>query len=576
MLDAVDSTSSGFQGVALRSATTGDIEISFRGTELGTDWGRDAVTDAGMVKRLVNNQLGDADKFFRRVAGTARSETLSTGLPIQISVTGHSLGGTHAEVIAYRYKLPGEAFNGYGSVGLAYGVPEGQPQDAPPFINHVKATDIVSAASRHYGTVVGYATKQDVAALRAGRYLDTPDPRHPPNPMITGQISAHFITNFAPEASKGESILTAANEARYEQYRPAFEHFRHDVLTSRVALHDLLNNRDPLANKAYLGAQLGDAVDVTRYKLAVRSLEYVTGASDLKPRMDAIGDMTQWAGKAARHQTEAAAARISASGDAARDATSATSLALVKTAVAWHRVTDEAANTATPMQAAAPLASSATHYGAKAAGVMGEMTVLRMAAEVDAAGSLVHRASAWMSQGLHDAGTTFRDGTAWAARTWHDTGALAQRTVDAAASTRAHDAVRDALARTSRLDQAEHPDHPMFQQAWQRMRRIDAAHGRQPDHRTANVSGALVAACKAQGMTRIDSVVLSADGSRAFASEQVIGRTMQRHAVVDTAQAVRTPLEQSSLQAACMPAPAAGVAAATPSRQHSAAMPLQQ
>ncbi|MGA0587992.1 hypothetical protein ACO2Q2_12805 [Dyella sp. KRB-257] len=33
-----------------------------------------------------------------------------------------------------------------------------------------------------------------------------------------------------------------------------------------------------------------------------------------------------------------------------------------------------------------------------------------------------------------------------------------------------------------------------------------------------------------------------------------MGRTLQRHAMVDTAQAVRTPLEQSSAQAASMAA----------------------
>ena len=73
-------------------------------------------------------------------------------------------------------------------------------------------------------------------------------------------------------------------------------------------------------------------------------------------------------------------------------------------------------------------------------------------------------------------------------------------------------------------------------------------------------------------MTHIDAVTLSEDGSRAIATEQVLGRTFQRHAVVDTAQAVRTPLEQSSAQAASMPASPA----AAPAQHQTAAQALQR
>ena len=77
--------------------------------------------------------------------------------PIEITTTGHSLGGTLAEITAYRFKLGGESFNSYGAVGLQYGIPEKVPAGYPGFTNHVRATDVVSAGSAYYGEVKTYA-----------------------------------------------------------------------------------------------------------------------------------------------------------------------------------------------------------------------------------------------------------------------------------------------------------------------------------------------------------------------------------------------------------------------------------
>lgn len=562
VLDAVDRTSSGFQAVALRSAVTGDIEISFRGTELKTDRGRDVVTDVGMVRHLINNQLADADMFTRRVLKAAEAETIRTGHQVHVSVTGHSLGGTHAEVMASRYKLPGEAFNGYGAVDLDYGVTQGQPKDAPPFINHAKATDIVSAASRHYGTVKVYATEQDVADLKAGRYLDAPDPRHPANPMIAGQLGAHFISNFAPEPGEGESVLTAANETRYEQHRAAFDHFRHDVLTSRVALHDLLNDTNRTANTAHLAGQFDDAVDVMRYKVTVRGLEYVTGLHDAGAQMQVVGNLTQAVGSAAQANVDATAASVHSAGEMVDDVAHAASRVLHDGGRTWHQASDAAARTTAQLRPAAPLAADAVGLGTRIVGTVGEMAADDLATKANTAGSLFHGASEWASKELHKAGTALHEGAAWASRQWHDAGERVQHAVDGLASTQAHDALGDTLRGTPRLDEPGHPDHPMYLQGWSKVQRLDAERGRPSDQCSANLTGVLVTACKAQGMTRIDAVTLSEDGSRAIAIEQVLGRTFQRHAVVDTAQAVRTPLEQSSAQAVSMSAaPTAALAA---------------
>lgn len=104
----------------------------------------------------------------------------------------------------------------------------------------------------------------------------------------------------------------------------------------------------------------------------------------------------------------------------------------------------------------------------------------------------------------------------------------------------------------------------MFEQAWSKVTQIDATCGRSPDQHSQNFAGALVVSVKSAGLCRIDTVTLSDDGARAFASEQVLGRTFQRHASVDVATAVGTPLAQSAIQAAAMPAPTDSNSAAIP------------
>ncbi|MCP1372985.1 XVIPCD domain-containing protein [Dyella lutea] len=553
ILATVNSSPTGFQATAYQRVDNGNIKIEFRGTQALGDWLRDDRVDFGMVKSRIDAQLPEADAFTRRVLAQARTLEPQYGHPLEVSVAGHSLGGVPAEVMAFRYKLSGEAFNGYGAVDLDYGVPQGQPGNAPRFINHVRATDIVSAASRHYGTVRVYATEQDVAALQAGRYLNTPDPHHPANPMITGQLGAHFISNFAPEPGKGESILTAANEARYEQYHAAFDHFRHDVLASRVALHDLLNDTNREASKAHLAGQLEDAIDVARYKVAVRGLEYVTGLDAAGTSMQRIAAATQALETVVQVNVAATAERIHDTGEALDEATRVASRALREGGAAWHQASGAAADTAAQWRPAAPLAADTVGLGSRIVGVAGDMAADDLATQIDATGRLAHAASGWASREMHEAGAALHESASWVSRQWRDAGDRLQHTMAGLASTRAHDALRDVLEDAPRLDDPRHPDHPMFLRGWTNVQRIDAGLGRPSDQCSANLTGMLVVACKAQGMTRIDAVTLSEDGSRAVATEQVLGRTFQRHAVVDTAQAVRTPLEQSSVQAAGMP-----------------------
>lgn len=92
------------------------------------------------------------------------------------------------------------------------------------------------------------------------------------------------------------------------------------------------------------------------------------------------------------------------------------------------------------------------------------------------------------------------------------------------------------------------PDYALYKQALAGVQKIDADMGRASDQLSKNLAASLAADAKAQGLTRIDAVAISDDGARTFAVQSDSG--VRRYAHVNTAQAVQTPIEQSSVRAA--------------------------
>lgn len=105
------------------------------------------------------------------------------------------------------------------------------------------------------------------------------------------------------------------------------------------------------------------------------------------------------------------------------------------------------------------------------------------------------------------------------------------------------------------LDDNRNTDHPLYEQALVGVKKIDADMGRPSDQHSANLAAALAVAAKAQGLTRIDNVAISEDGSRTFAMQET--SPIRAMASVSTAQAVNTSIEQSSMAAhTAQPVPA--------------------
>ena len=146
VMDAANDPITGFQAQAYvrEDVQPQQVIVAFRGTEFDRQPVRDGGVDAGMVLTGINLQTADALLFTKRVMEKAKQDAADTGrAPPDITVTGHSLGGTLAEISAAQYGLKGETFNAYGAAGLRQGIPEGGNQ----VIDHFRAAHLVTAAS---------------------------------------------------------------------------------------------------------------------------------------------------------------------------------------------------------------------------------------------------------------------------------------------------------------------------------------------------------------------------------------------------------------------------------------------
>ena len=222
-------TSSGYHGVIYRNVKTRDYVVSHTGTEFDTDKIRDGLlTDAQMVLADVNQQLDDARDLVELAIEMAKRDGT------RVTVTGHSLGGFHTQVTCHEYGLKGETFNAYGAAGL-YGVPVGGSQ----VINHVRATDMVGAANRHFGEVRVYATQQDVDVLLKQGPVPSqqnrwellgdlralgPDATHGAVQFHGGHRTAEQLAVYGPN-----SLINHESQALYQQHRPEFDAYRESI-----------------------------------------------------------------------------------------------------------------------------------------------------------------------------------------------------------------------------------------------------------------------------------------------------------------------------------------------------------
>ena len=221
-----------YQGAVYQDVRTNEIIVAHRGTESPkADW-FDAYTDWNMVAKSINYQAAESEKLTRQAMILA--DVFHQNYPYlprpNITHVGHSLGGAHVEIQAYRFGHEGATFNGYGAVGM-HGVRKG----GGDVTNYVKAADVVSAANAHYGKVVVLATEGDLEPLRKYGY------NNQRNTMAIQAVaaaaasvgSAHSSLNFVGK----DSILSDRNYDRArrlaDENKFMIQDYRGDVETSK-------------------------------------------------------------------------------------------------------------------------------------------------------------------------------------------------------------------------------------------------------------------------------------------------------------------------------------------------------
>lgn len=102
---------------------------------------------------------------------------------------------------------------------------------------------------------------------------------------------------------------------------------------------------------------------------------------------------------------------------------------------------------------------------------------------------------------------------------------------------------------TRGLDDSQHPGHDMYRQAYTGVESLNAKHGVAASDRDKDFAASIAAGAKAQGLDRVDHVLLSDDGSKTFAVQgnlQSVHGLDRKIADLQTVDALNTPLAQSS------------------------------
>jgi hypothetical protein len=229
ILEHVDDQRTGYQGTVYQRANTNEVVIAHRGTEQLI---RDGVaTDALMISARSNPQAGQAIALVGRTMIEARRFGNESGAPTpEVTVTGHSLGGSLAQITAHHYGLKGETFNAYGAVSLSgHRILEG----GQSVINHVMAADAVSAASPHFGEVRVYARQHEIDTLSQAHYSNSAlNVLIPDYPITAAAASLHshkmgqFIGDESVLLMGSARQLAAANARMIHEYRSDIDGLR--------------------------------------------------------------------------------------------------------------------------------------------------------------------------------------------------------------------------------------------------------------------------------------------------------------------------------------------------------------
>lgn len=233
VLGFVDNPRTGYQGTIYQCVDGGAIVVAHRGTEFERERWHDLIkTDGAMVLTRMNLQAGDAIALTRRAREISLEAAVETGNAPEVTVTGHSLGGTLAQITAHYYDLRGETFNAYGAASLNRQIPEGGSR----VLNHVLAADTVSSASPHYGQIRIYAQEREIGMLRGTGYANNDSRLLDPRASLLagirgfGSHDMHLFLNVDGDGRPDRSVLADPRTRDLaREYAPMIAKYREDV-----------------------------------------------------------------------------------------------------------------------------------------------------------------------------------------------------------------------------------------------------------------------------------------------------------------------------------------------------------
>ena len=223
--------STGYHGTVYQDVRSNEIIVAHRGTEPVLDDWLDAYIDWKMVSNSVNYQAADSEKLTRMALEKAEEfHRKNPNLPKpSITHVGHSLGGAHVEIQAYRFGHEGVTFNGYGAVGM-----RGVRQGDGDVTNYAKAADVVSAANAHYGKVILLAEQDDIAPMKKIGYNNKSNTAAP---YAFGVAAISMGTHLSSHFVGKDSILSDRNYDRArrlaDENKFMIRDYRGDVETSK-------------------------------------------------------------------------------------------------------------------------------------------------------------------------------------------------------------------------------------------------------------------------------------------------------------------------------------------------------
>ena len=207
-LDDFHDDSTGTSGTAFLDKDSGEVIIAYTGTNPSADIAKDVATDAGGIIMALGNHCDEAFKFYERIRQRYGDN---------ITLTGHSLGGNVAQMVALEYNAPRTVV--YNSAPLYL---EGLIKSKDKIIDYLTPWDsarekIINKQKTFTGQVVRIRTQDDplnnVSIPLLGVYLGEDyllenSGGHSIDPDITGdknQINQikDILENQSPEKMTG-------------------------------------------------------------------------------------------------------------------------------------------------------------------------------------------------------------------------------------------------------------------------------------------------------------------------------------------------------------------------------------